>query len=160
MNIFILDATPSAAARYHADIHLAKMVLEGAQMIATTLHWYGHPVEYKPTHLNHPCTKWVRESRSNIIWLHNLVEYLDVERRTRFGKPAKHKSLPLVRKWLGSSVINHIPDKGLTKFAQAMPEHFRSDDAVASYRAYYASKAATMPLHYTNVDTPEWLTKK
>ena len=160
MNIFILDEMPSRAAQYHADIHLAKMVLEGAQMIATSLHWYGHPVEYKPTHLNHPCTKWVRESGANIAWLYSLIEALDVERKLRLGKSREHKSLPLVRKWLDSNVINHIPDKGLTPFAQAMPEHFRSDDAVASYRAYYASKAAAMPLHYTNVDTPEWLTKK
>lgn len=35
MNIFVLDKNPQVAARYHADKHVVKMILESTQMLAT-----------------------------------------------------------------------------------------------------------------------------
>jgi hypothetical protein len=40
-----------------------------------------------------------------------------------------------------------------------MPDEYKSDDHLASYRKYYASKAATMPLVYNKGRSPQphWL---
>lgn len=60
MNIFALHQDPQIAAQMHCDKHVVKMILESAHMLSTIC---GEG--YKPTHQNHPCTKWARSSRSN-----------------------------------------------------------------------------------------------
>lgn len=135
MNIFILDNNPTQAARDHADKHVPKMILESAQMLSTVL---GGP--YKPTHANHPCTKWVAESRANAFWLFSLTMALDEEYRYRFGHKHSHKSAVVVAKMFNEGLLNQLPNVGVTPFAQAMPDEYKNQDAVAAYRAYYRSK--------------------
>lgn len=142
MNIFVLDEDPSVAAQYHADIHINKMILESAQMLCTV---YGGP--YKPTHKNHPCTRWVAESEANAYWLKALARHLNEEAKLRYGKSADHKS------WDVIASLN-IRDRGvLTPWAQAMPEELRSTDAVQAYRSYYRTKP-NMRWAYT--EEPDW----
>ncbi len=69
MNIFALDTDPVTCAQYHCDKHVIKMILESVQMLSTTCSILGAEAPYKPTHANHPCTKWVRESWENFGWL-------------------------------------------------------------------------------------------
>jgi hypothetical protein len=40
-----------------------------------------------------------------------------------------------------------------------MPDEYKTDDHIESYRRYYASKAATMPLvyHRGKTEQPQWL---
>lgn len=72
MNVFALDLSPKTAARYHCDAHVVKMILETTQMLSTA-HWMrGTRGPYRPTHANHPCSVWVRESTANYKWLHEL----------------------------------------------------------------------------------------
>ena len=133
MNIFILDNSPAIAARYHADKHVPKMVLESAQMLSTVLKG-----PYKPTHANHPCTKWVAASRQNAEWLWLLADHLNIEYKERFGHSKNHKSWDAIEPiW---REIRTLPDAGLTPFAQAMPEEYKQQSAVDAYRAYYRSK--------------------
>ena len=134
MNIFILDNNPMQAARDHADKHVPKMILESAQMLSTVL---GGP--YKPTHANHPCTKWVAESRQNAEWLWLLADALNCEYKDRFNHERNHKSWDVIEPiW---RAIKTLPNVGLTPYAQAMPDEFKCDDAVEAYRAYYKSKS-------------------
>jgi hypothetical protein len=49
-----------------------------------------------------------------------------------------------------------LRDKGLTKFAQAMPEYCRRLDAVEAYRNYYIQEKKHI-LKYTRREIPEWL---
>lgn len=132
MNIFILNTDPMQAARDHADKHVPKMILESAQMLSTVL---GGP--YKPTHANHPCTKWVAESRQNAEWLYLLANALNHEYRSRFGHDRNHKSWDAIKHLQGFS---KLPNVGVTPFAQAMPDEYKNQDAVTAYRAYYRSK--------------------
>lgn len=148
MNIFILDKNPAKAARYHADKHVNKMILESAQMLSTVLGG-----GYKPTHANHPCTKWVAQSASNAVWLLFLTYELNREAQRRYGHNRNHKSMSVVYEIARSGAIKTLPDIGLTPFAQAMPDEYKSDDAVTAYRAYYRSK----PFVAWNKGTaPEW----
>lgn len=134
MNIFILDNNPRLAAQQHCDKHVPKMILESAQMLSTVL---GGP--YKPTHKNHPCTKWVAESRQNAAWLGQLMYWLNEEYKWRFDKEDDHLAYYKCG-YLIRCCLDQLPDIGQTPFAQAMPDEHKNDDAVTAYRAYYRTK--------------------
>lgn len=146
MNIFILDTNPVHAAYAHCDKHVPKMILESAQMLSTVLDG-----PYKPTHKNHPCTKWVAESQANAYWLWAMASALNQEYRARFDHYENHKSWNVINGLL--SKIHGLPDRELTPFALAMPDEYKSDDAVQSYRAYYKSKPFAS---WSYCEQPDW----
>ena len=152
MNIFALDTDPQVAASYHCDKHVVKMILESSQMLCTILHDKGIEAPYKPTHRNHPCTKWAAESRENFVWLLQLGFWLCVEYRSRYGK--NHKSEEVIR--FCHKHIDLIPESPFTPFAQAMPDEFRNEDPVTAYRNYYRIAKAPI-LTYKFTPTPTFL---
>ena len=81
MNIFRPSPSPVESARCLADRHVVKMALETAQILSTIT---GGP--YKPTHQNHPCTRWAGESWWNACWLLAHGHALCDEYERRFGK--------------------------------------------------------------------------
>lgn len=133
MNIFVLDYDPALAARAHCDKHVPKMILESTQMLSTIL---GGP--YKPTHANHPCTLWAGRSQANALWLFDLAYALHDQWQERWGHTRDHKCMPILDGLIKE--LASLPDSNLTPFALAMPDEFKSDDPVDSYRAYYHSK--------------------
>ena len=151
MNIFALDIEPRKAAQYHADAHCVKMILESAQMMCTILNELGYDTPYKSTHKHHPCTIWASSSISNYLWLRELGIELYKEYKYRYGNKI-HKSGEIIL----SLPIPNIPERGLTKFAQAMPEEYRQDNWVLAYREYYRNDKKEL-LKYTKRNLPEWL---
>lgn len=151
MNIFVLDNEPEYAARFHCDSHVSKMTLETAQLLCTALHQLGIPAPYKSTHLNHPCSKWIRESRENYKWLWALGYELHKEFQFRFGKT--HKSGLVIE---SLPVNTTFPATPMTPFAQAMPVEYQGPDAVQAYRNYYMAEKAHL-LIYTERESPWWL---
>ena len=153
MNIFILDNDIEKCAQYHCDRHVVKMILESAQMLCTALNKKGFTTPYKSTHIKHPCVLWVEDSYENFIWLKNLAVELNTEYRFRFEKDSNHKSI---------SVLNEISDlnyknRGLTEFAQAMPDEYKIDgDAVKAYRQFYVGEKMQFA-RWTKRSAPEWL---
>lgn len=146
MNIFILSLDPTRAAQYHADQHVNKMILESAQMLSTILNG-----PYKPTHANHPCTRWVQRSSHNAAWLIDLCVKLNIEAQRRYGHTRDHKSMAVVH-W-AQTQLHRLPDIGPTPHVLAMPEEYRTACPVQSYRAYYRSKTfLTWKLY-----KPEWI---
>lgn len=154
MNIFALDNDPFKAARYHCDKHVVKMILESVQMMCTAVRLTtGEDVGYKATHVNHPCSKWVRKSIWNYYWLGYLVEALNDEYKRRFNHTKNHKSFDVMM----DLPLPELPDMGFrTPFALAMPEKFKCDDPVKSYREYYRVDKAGI-LVYKNTEKPYWL---
>lgn len=133
MNIFVLDTDPATAAQMHLDKHVVKMPLETAQMLCTINAGYDIPVPYKPTHKNHPCTVWANSSKANYQWLVELGLSLCKEYTYRYKKVhACQKIIEALR-----VCPTNIPDGSLTKFAQAMPDDCKQDDAQQAYQAYY-----------------------
>lgn len=138
MNIFVLDEDPRQAARWHNDAHCVKMILETAQLLCTAQHLSGNSAPYKPTHVNHPCSVWTRQSRENYIWLCVLGLELCKEYTERYKKT---HACERVLKDLYKNVPNNLPSGGLTPFALAMPDQYKNfDDPVGSYRNYYQTK--------------------
>lgn len=138
MNIFVLDTDPVQAAQFHCDKHVVKMVLESTQILSTLHHVHGDVSKlsvtpYAKTHHHHPCVIWAGESEANFNFLVDLTEALFDEYTYRYEK--LHKSSQVFNE------VKHkpsrIPEGDLTQFALAMPEQYKCDDPVESYRAYY-----------------------
>jgi len=156
MNIFILDKNQEECAKLYCNVHTYKMLLEHSQMICTVAKEDDIEVPYKPTHPHHPCTKWLRSSKSNMIWLLKMQDCLNKEYRHRYNKKINHKSYDALKEIDLDKLLELMPDIGLTEFAQAMPDQYRNIDVVKAYRDYYKYDKQHL-LKYTNRDKPEWL---
>ena len=156
MNIFILDTDPVQAAKWQCDKHVVKMILESAQLLSTA-HWLnGGSAPYKPTHIHHPCTRWVASSLENYIWLCKHANALLDEYKARYKRT--HACTATID-WLSRNFPKNIEAKGLEPFVTAMNlEQYGScivpNDVVQSYRNYY--KAAKSNIATWKQNKPPW----
>ena len=137
MNVFYLSEHPDLAARMQCDQHCNKMLLESCQLLSTAHHLLGSTAEYAPTHQNHPSAVWVRSNVEHYIWLQGHAIALANEYQHRFGKRHKCKSVAeALEQWPKGIPIKYFESPPL-----AMPEQYKTQCAVASYRDYYLGKA-------------------
>ena len=189
MNIFVLDEDPKVAARMQCDKHVVKMIVESAQMLCTTHryldgkewidrskngrkitrwdHWTDYadscyrPMLYKSVMLNHPCTIWTCKSLENYDWHveHALELCAEYDRRYR-RIHATEKILRWCKKYSPKNSNKRQLSKGLTPFAQAMPDHYKvSGDAVQAYRNYYIGDKARFAKWKEPSLVPEWFSE-
>lgn len=152
MNIFYVDSDPFEAAKMLADRHVVKMILESAQLLSNGRRYYTGDDDrlYKPTHINHPCNIWVRESVANYSWLFDHFIGLLNEYTHRYGRV--HKCAAMI------NVLKVPYESGLTTtpIRLCMPDEFKVNDAAQSYRNYY--KYGKKHLHkWTNREPPGWI---
>jgi len=154
MNIFVLDWDDKKCAMYHNDKHVVKMILETAQLLCGVHHMTESPSEnvpYKLSHKNHPCSIWARESMDNYLWLCELGMELCAEYTFRYGK--RHKSQQVIE-WCIDNRPN-IPEEGFTVPAKAMPDQYKVEDVVQSYRNYYLGEKKSF-CNWKNRSVPSW----
>ncbi len=152
MNIFILDNDIQQCARYHCDLHVSKMILESVQILCTALNEQGFRTPYKSTHRKHPCVRWVMDSHDNFLWLAALADALNKEYRYRYEKDRDHASIIVLRDIAGLE----YEARGLTEFAQAMPDQYKvPGDAVSAYRAFYLGEKHRFA-RWTRRPAPDW----
>lgn len=146
MNIFVLDYNLIIAARMACDKHVVKMPLETAQILSTV---NGGP--YKPTHQNHPCTLWSAAFSDNYDWLvcHGLA--LCAEYTYRYGKV--HSSEAVI--WELSSCPEFVA-VGSSKHPRCMPEQYKVDDVVESYRNFYHGDKSRFAVWNRGRPQPFW----
>ena len=154
MNIFVLDTNTRLCAQYHNDKHVIKMILESSQMLSTANRSVGLDEGYKATHVNHPCNVWLRESIANWFWLVSLANQLHEEWRFRYDHPStkNHKSWEVIE---SLTFPVKLPDVPMTPFALAMPDKYKSDNAVEAYRNYYIGDKAHIAT-WKKRGQPEW----
>jgi len=153
MNIFILDTDIKTNAKYHCDQHANKMILESVQLLCTALNKKGFTTPYKSTHIKHPCVLWVAQSYANFEWLRELTLALNSEYKYRFDKQIDHKSIAVLPQIADFKYEN----KGLTPFAQAMPDKYKvAGDAVSAYRKFYIGDKMAFA-KWTKRDIPNWI---
>jgi hypothetical protein len=151
MNIFFLDWDLKKSAQYHCDKHLIKMLIEYSQLLCSA-HWVtGSSAPYKLTHKNHPCAIWTRESLSNYLTLCEFGLELSKEYTFRYGK--RHKSQEVIE-WCITNWVD-IPDIGITDPPKAMPDEFKTDDVISSYRNYYKFGKREI-CSWKNREVPSW----
>jgi hypothetical protein len=153
MNIFVLDRNIEKCAEFHCDQHVVKMILESVQMLCTALNKKGISTPYKPTHINHPCVLWVEHSFNNFCWLKKLTIELNNEYRFRFEKDVDHKSISVLRQ----IARYDYESRGLTEFAQAMPDIYKvPGDPIKAYRQFYSGEKMSFA-KWTKRSIPYWV---
>ena len=158
LNIFVLDLNPELAAQYHCDKHVVKMILETTQLLCNAHHINGinpavETILYKKTHINNPCTKWVKNSSGNYKWLTILGQELCKEYTKRYGKV--HKCQSKIEQ-LSIYYPLFFPNTELTEFVQVMPERYKHADVVIAYRNLYRYEKANI-LKYKLLNKPFFL---
>lgn len=149
MQIFATHKDPIQAVNFLDDKRVIKMILESAQLLSTAIiirmteKFGSYEVPswmYKPTHVNHPCSIWTRESSSNWNWLY-LYAITCCGRYERIFNRI-HKSKKVIER-LFEIYLQHkpIPEGKLTKFVEAYPEDFKVfSDTTLNYQNYLLDK--------------------
>lgn len=83
MNLFVTSPDPVECALALDSRRLVKAVLETAQLLSTA----SRRGPYRPTHRNHPITRWVCARDRNYNWTRRHFEALCSEFTFRFHKP-------------------------------------------------------------------------
>ena len=177
MNIFVLHENASTAAQMMCDKHVVKMIVESGQMLSTA-HRVLDGIEYtelsknnrrikrwklesqsmekllyKASFVGHPCTQWVMQSDKNYLWLAKHALELCREYTRRYGKHHKADDmLSLIRYRYPENIKK---TNSITPFAQAMPDEYKTEDAVEAYRAYYLGEK-TYFAKWQYSSTPLW----
>ena len=161
MNIFHLDKDPEICA-YNAPFNaLLLCILETAQMLSTAWRQSDTPpvLAYKEAYLNHPMTKWVRETQYNYLWSYELFRELQAEYKHRYNKIHKSSALNGALYAVPDYLVRSFDDQDskLTKPPLCMPEHYKEDDDyVQSYRNYYIHDKFNIA-KWTKRSVPEWI---
>lgn len=125
------------------------MIVEHLQMMSVALAHYGYSPAVKKdgtfysvkAYKNHPCTKWVKESSENFLWLFTMTWHLCDEFRSRYGKnhAGEDSTKSIHAGDLGKMMSENVyPHLGYTPPAQAMPDYCKvPGDPVTAYRNYY-----------------------
>lgn len=149
------------SARYHDNLRCNKMITETAQMLSTVINEIkGKNVGfYKSSHIKHPCVLWAKKSYTNFF---DLIAYGQELHGEFFRRNNKfHKAGQLI------SDINYYFYNNLshddfelferTKLPLCMPDEFKTDDVVESYRNYWCSKNKMI---YNINEIPDWFKQK
>lgn len=159
MNIFTIEKNEQgdvdwiASAKALDNYRVVKMILESCQMLSTVLRNQGveDDLLYKATHAKHPCTLWAAKSSGNFLSLCEHTYAMLEEYTERFGK--KHKSGAVLDRCVELFDEKNFSWLEITPPPMAMPDHFKGEDIVESYRRFYASKPR---MRYPKEKIPSW----
>jgi|TARA_R110000824_G_scaffold154280_3_gene326318 hypothetical protein len=162
MNIFAIEGKGNQidwikSAQSLDNYRVVKMILESTQMLCTAINdQHGEKVTpYKNAHLNHPSTKWVRASSANFECLvEHTLAMLD-EYTERFGKI--HKCAGVLETVLDLYDPSLFPSSDTTPLPLCMPDEYKSDNIVESYRSFYSDKPR---MRYPKSKVPSWFSEK
>ena len=156
MNIFHLHKDPKICAEYHCDKHVVKMILETAQMLSTAYRKkFGDNDDlYKTAYPKHPMTIWVGNSGNNFFWSIQLLDQLIYQYTVRYKKV--HKTIRISNLLHSKHKLWHSWKTEFTRPPLCMPDEYKSDDYVQSYRNYYIGDKKRFA-RYTNTSTPEFM---
>ena len=151
MNIQATHEHPYNSAVALDDKRLIKMILESAQMYCTVT----GDTTYRPTHSNHPVTKWAQH---NLSWLIQWHQALAGEYFHRFKKT--HKSFTDVGQYMTSPPGVTVDFCNAARGKDLDFTHIK--DTHKAYRFYMRARWYTdkKPATWTNRMPPWWLQEK
>jgi hypothetical protein len=127
-------------------------------MLSTVARLQGIQLGYKPTHVNHPCTKWVRASQANFEWTvqHGLA--LCTEYTLRYLR--RHAAKDIIESIQACAFLLRFEQQKRTPFAQALPDQYRSSNAVTAYRRFYIGEKRRFAKWSHPSTPPDWWPEK
>ena len=160
MNIFAIESDDHGnidwikSAQSQDNYRVVKMILESCQILSTVLNEQGVQAPYRSFNPKHPSCLWAAESSANFEALIEHCYALLGEYGRRFNKD--HKCAKVLEKIVDLYDPARFAVDDPTPLRVAMPDSFKSDDIVESYRKYYASKPR---MRYPKDRVPEWFVK-
>ena len=159
MNIFALEGNANEidwveSAKSQDNYRVVKMILESCQILSTVLNEQGVKAPYRSFNPKDPSCLWAAESSDNFEKLALHCSAMIEEYTERFGKT--HKCAAVLKQILELYSRDRFSSHKPTPIRQAMPDYFKSDNAVVSYRKYYASKPR---IRYPESKIPLWFNK-
>jgi Pyrimidine dimer DNA glycosylase len=165
MNIFALSSSPNQAAVQMLDKHVVKMCTETGQLLSTAYLLAGgkpFPELYKPSHANHPSTKWTLSSYENFLWLLEHFDALNSEYMFRYNKTQPHATYAKLFKQLEKHVHEDMfIEQELTPVYLAMKPEYKLNDGstwnkvVQAYKNYYVQSKNDFAC-WTRRPIPKW----
>jgi hypothetical protein len=178
MNIFVTDEDPYIAARNLCDKHVrSKMIIESAIMLQKcfTQEQLAHPDcprtktgkirKASGGYSNHQCTKWVKASYENFIWLLSHTCEMLKERQLRWPHAAKHFTQDFIEWCVANKDKTTHSNISLTPFTVAINKNskcrlLRDFDELPVTRQYQAYIKHDKPFAiWTNRRIPDWVNK-
>jgi hypothetical protein len=145
MNVFVCDKDPVKSAKYLADIHVVKMVLESAQLLSTVCaekNIYFNGI-YKSTHKSHPCVLAMKNDPNYLSWVSQHGLALADEYSNRFHKThkslsiIKNASLSLIKEGLMPAITNIY---SINEFPRAVFDEFKILPVTEAYQKHLNKK--------------------
>ena len=162
MNIFAIEGNEQTgeidwykSGRTQDNMRTVKMLLESTQLLSSAMHLNGQVGPYKLNHAKHPSTLWAAESSDNWRSLYRHAQGLADEYKERFGK--EHKCIAILQQMIKQVDYTKFSNHNSTPLKLAMPDEFKSSNAVKSYRDYYSTKEK---MRYPKSKIPDWFLKR
>jgi len=160
MNIFAIEDDSSGqidwvkSAQSQDNYRVVKMILESCQILSTVLNEQGIDAPYRSFNPKHPSCLWAAESSDNFISLSVHCAAMIEEYKERFSKT--HKCKAVLKNIITLFDMSKFPTDKSTPLRMAIPDKFKSDNIVESYRRFYASKPR---VRYPKDKVPTWFKK-
>lgn len=146
--IYFLDENPKLSASFLADKYISPLLCNSCTALSAVLSHEGFDIPQKVGY-RHPLVNWALESKDNFEWLVSYAQGLSEVFKSRRGKihrtTLKLYDLPNLE----------LPSLGITPFPQMIPDKYKSDEPIKSYRNYYSNEKAKTT-DYTNSKIPYW----
>ena len=162
MNIFAISGNETTgeidwiqSARDLDNLRVVKMILESCQILSTVLNEQGMKAPYRSFNPKHPSCMWAAESSENFENLALHCSAMLEEYTERFDKT--HKCQAVLETILDIYDPMRFPQRQATPLRLAMPEYFKSENPVKSYRDYYSQKNN---MRYPKEKIPKWLKER
>ena len=173
MNIFVSSECPVECAKFLDTKRVIKMVVETGQILSTAIVYSKNPEYfidnspknkslrsmsavnlgiYKPTHVNHPCSVWVRQTKGNFDWLYAHFEALIAEYTLRTGN--SHKTAQI--KDLIAQNRHHLPDGPLKPFVNCAANDSKGISYKNVSNVFLAYKLYLNDRWDTDAKPPKW----
>lgn len=154
MNLFRLSNDPIEAAQLNQDLHVKKICLEAAQLIANC--YSPKQLQSAPrtqtgnirkySHLHHPISHYVRRTKGNFSWALKHAVALCEEFKYRFGK--EHFCQGFIE-WAARNepeLVKDGPEEEFPQCFKAHPDCIVSGNPVAGYKNYYRKAKMTFDI--------------
>jgi hypothetical protein len=162
VNIFAIEGDETTgkvdwykSGRTQDNLRTVKMLLESTQLLSSAMHLNGMQGCYKLNHAKHPSTIWTAESSDNWVNLYIHAMALNQEYEERFGK--EHKCKAKLVEMQNSVDLKKFSSAVATPLRLAMPDEFKSNNIVKSYRDFYSTKPK---MRYPKDKIPDWFSQR
>ena len=165
MNIFAIESDAHGnidwqrSALSHDNMRVNKMIIESCQMLSTNAQLLGQSTRYRKSFENHPSTIWARSSSANFRNLVLLAQSLRNEFCRRYARDTHGCDDVIAQMSMlinTPSFVSSFPTHTDTPLPLCMPDEYKSDTIVSSYRNFFANKPN---LRYFSDDVPAWISQ-